>query len=67
MTLDDRIAIVKDLVAKREEIDGQLASLFAGSEVARRPYRRRKADDTPADDGNRSPDSESFEPESPAA
>ena len=30
MELDARIAIVKELIAKREEIDRQLADLFGG-------------------------------------
>jgi hypothetical protein len=30
MNIEDRIAIVKDLIKKREEIDQQLADLFGG-------------------------------------
>lgn len=30
MNIDDRIALAKDLIRKREEIDRQLAELFAG-------------------------------------
>ena len=31
MDLDDRIAAAKELIAKREEIDRQLADLFGGA------------------------------------
>ncbi len=31
MSIEDRIALVKDLIRKREEIDQQLAELFGGT------------------------------------
>ena len=31
MSIEDRIALVKDLIRKREEIDQQLAELFGGA------------------------------------
>jgi hypothetical protein len=31
MDIEERISIVKDLIAKREEIDRQLAELFGGT------------------------------------
>jgi hypothetical protein len=31
MSLDDKIARAKDLIARREEIDAELASLLAGT------------------------------------
>ena len=36
MDIDDRIATVKDLIAKREEIDAQLAALFRGQAPQKR-------------------------------
>ena len=34
MDLDERIAIAKELIAKREEIDRRLADLFGGADLA---------------------------------
>ncbi|MFL9824148.1 hypothetical protein [Rhodoplanes sp. SY1] len=39
MTLDDKIARVKDLIGKREEIDAELAVLLSGT--AREPRKMR--------------------------
>ena len=36
MELDERISLAKTLIAKREEIDLQLASLFSGQSPQRR-------------------------------
>ena len=36
MTIDDRITRVKELIARREEIDRQLADLFGGIAPARK-------------------------------
>lgn len=36
MDIDDRIVTVKSLIAKREEIDAQLAALFRGQAPLRR-------------------------------
>ena len=44
-----QLPAAKDLIAKREEIDTQLAELFAGAETSRRPYRRRKAEENGVD------------------
>ena len=39
MTIDEQIARAKELIAKREEIDQQLAELFAGLVPAEGPIR----------------------------
>jgi Zinc knuckle len=39
MTIDDKIARAKDLIAKREEIDKELAALFGGKAPARKSIR----------------------------
>lgn len=39
MTIDDQIARAKDLIAQREEIDRQLAELFAGAPIAKKTVR----------------------------
>ena len=36
MDIDDRIATVKSLIAKREEIDAELAALFCGETPLRK-------------------------------
>ena len=36
MTIDDRIVRVKELIARREEIDRQLSDLFGGIAPARK-------------------------------
>ena len=36
MDIEERINIVKELIAKREEIDRQLAELFGGAAPARK-------------------------------
>jgi len=38
MTIDEQIARAKELIAKREEIDQQLAELFAGMPPAKKNY-----------------------------
>ncbi len=48
---DEKIARVKALIQKREEIDTELASIFGGGEVARRG-RPRKEPAGHADGGN---------------
>lgn len=37
MDIDTRIARVKELIARREELDAELAELFGGSLKERRP------------------------------
>jgi len=39
MTIDDQIAHAKGLIAQREEIDRQLAELFAGAPIAKKTVR----------------------------
>jgi hypothetical protein len=39
MTIDDQIIRAKELTAKREEIDRQIADLFGGTVVTRKPPR----------------------------
>jgi hypothetical protein len=39
MTIDERIAQVKDLIQKREEIDAELAGLFGLATRAKKPLR----------------------------
>ena len=40
MTIDDQIARARELIARREEIDRQLAELFAGAKLTRKTPRR---------------------------
>ena len=35
MTIDDRIVLAKELIARREDIDAQLLTLFNGSPVSK--------------------------------
>lgn len=42
MEIDERIALVKSLIAKREEIDTQLVTLFGGQLVSRRQQKCKK-------------------------
>lgn len=37
MSIEDRIALAKDLIRKREEIDQQLAELFGGGAAPKKP------------------------------
>jgi len=39
MDLDERIAAVKELIAKREEIDARFAELFGGAPAERKERR----------------------------
>jgi hypothetical protein len=39
MTIDERIARVKDLIQKREEIDAELAGMFGLATRAKKPLR----------------------------
>ena len=39
MTIDERIACVKDLIAKREHIDRQLTELFSGAPTLKKSVR----------------------------
>lgn len=41
MTIDEQIIRAKELIAQREEIDRQLAELFAGASIARKSPRCR--------------------------
>ena len=41
MDIDDRIATVKSLIAKREEIDAELAALFRGETPQKRQQKCR--------------------------
>ena len=36
MEIDERIAVAKALIARREEIDSQLATLFSGQSLTKR-------------------------------
>jgi hypothetical protein len=44
MDIDTQIARVKELIAKREEIDEQLAALFGGAPLAKKSRRCKVCD-----------------------
>ena len=37
MDLDERITLAQELIAKREDIDRQLAELFTGAMISKKP------------------------------
>jgi len=64
MDIDDRIATVKSLIAKREEIDEQLAALFRGQTPQKRTQKCSRCGEV----GHRAdtcPDKETRLPEQP--
>ena len=42
MTLDERLSLARDLIARRDAIDAELTALFNGGTPARKPSRKCK-------------------------